>query len=85
MDSSALSLTEVLAQFGAASAFAGVLATLLWRVLAQAKEERAEIMKMMQDDNQRTIDAMNSLRTVLNDLNMSVQFTLREQERRDRQ
>lgn len=85
MQSASLGMTEILAQFGAASAFAGVLATLLWRVLAQAKEERAEIMKMMQDDNQRTVDAMDNLRTVLNDLNMSVQFTLREQERRDRQ
>lgn len=85
MNSSTLSLTEVLAQFGAASAFAGVLATLLWRVLKESKEERATIMKMMSDDNQRTVETMNGLKDVLNDLNLSVQFAMRDQERRDRQ
>ena len=85
MNSSTLSMTEVLAQFGAASAFAGVLATLLWRVLRESKEERATMMKMMSDDNQRNIEAMNGLKDVLSDLNMSVQFAIRDQERRDRQ
>ena len=78
-------MTEVLAQFGAASAFAGVLATLLWRVLRESKEERATMMKMMSDDQQRQVEAMNGLKDVLSDLNLSVQFAIRDQERRDRQ
>lgn len=84
MQSTSLGMTEILAQFGAASAFAGVLATLLWRVLRESKEERASIMKMMSDDNQRNIEAMNGLKDVLNDLNLSVQFAIKDQERRDR-
>lgn len=77
-------MTEVLAQFGAASAFAGVLATLLWRVLRESKEERATMMKMMSDDQQRQVEAMNGLKDVLQDLNLSVQFAIRDQEKRDR-
>jgi hypothetical protein len=84
MQSTSLSITEILAQFGAASAFAGVLATLLWRVLRESKEERASIMRMMSDDNQRNIEAMNGLKDVLNDLNLSVQFAMKDNERRDR-
>ena len=87
MDSSqattqSLSVMEVLAQFGAASAFAGILATLLWRVIIQGREERAEMMKAMQDDHRRHVEALNGLKEVMTELKVTMQQALwREQNR----
>ena len=71
-----MSMVEVLAQFGAASAFAGILATLLWRVIVQAREERAEMMKVMQEDNRRHVEALNNLSTVMTELKITMQHAL---------
>jgi hypothetical protein len=80
-----LSMVEVLAQFGAASAFAGILATLLWRVIVQAREERAEMGKMMQEDNRRHVEALNGLTTVMTELKVTMQHALlREQNRNEK-
>ena len=77
-----LSVMEILAQFGAASAFAGVLATLLWRVIVQGREERAEMMKAMQDDHRRHVEALNGLKEVMTELKVTMQQALwREQNR----
>ena len=79
-----MSMVEVLAQFGAASAFAGILATLLWRVIVQAREERAEMMKVMQEDNRRHVEALNNLSTVMTELKITMQHALflRDQDKR---
>ena len=79
-----LGMAELLAQFGAASAFAGILVTLLWRVILQAREERAEMLKMMSEDNQRSVEAINGLKDVMNDLSLGLKWTMRDMERRDR-
>ncbi len=77
-----MSMVEVLAQFGAASAFAGILATLLWRVIVQAREERAEMMKAMQEDNRRHVEALNGLSTVMTELKVTMQHSVfRDQNR----
>ena len=76
-------MVEVLAQFGAASAFAGILATLLWRVIVQAREERAEMMKVMQEDNRRHVEALNGLSSVMTELKVTMQHAVfRDQDRR---
>lgn len=79
----ALSMTEVLAQFGAASAFAGILATLLWRVIVQSREERAELMKVMQEDNRRNAEAMNGLKEVMTELKITMQHTVLQEQNRN--
>lgn len=58
-------MTEILAQFGAASAFAGILATLLWRVIQQSRDERAETFKAIREDQARNVDALNGLKDVM--------------------
>jgi uncharacterized membrane protein len=68
-------MTEILAQFGAASAFAGVLATLLWRVIVQAREERTEMLKAMQENSRRHADALNNLSTVMTELKTTMQHS----------
>jgi hypothetical protein len=78
-----MSMMEVLAQFGAASAFAGILATLLWRVILQGREERAEMMKMMQDDNRRNVEALNSLKDVMKDLSFGLKYAVDRDKRKD--
>lgn len=80
---SQMSMVEVLAQFGAASAFAGILATLLWRVIIQGREERAEMMKMMQDDNRRNVEALNSLKDVMKDLSFGLKYAVDRDKRKD--
>lgn len=80
---SQMSMVEVLAQFGAASAFAGILATLLWRVILQGREERAEMMKMMQDDNRRNVEALNSLKDVMKDLSFGLKYAVDRDKRKD--
>lgn len=83
MVTSQISLAEVLAQFGAASAFAGVLATLLWRVIVQAREERAEMGKMMHEDNRRHVEALNNLSTVMAELKATMQYAVLREKNRD--
>jgi hypothetical protein len=78
-----MSMVEVLAQFGAASAFAGILVTLLWRVIIQGREERAEMMKMMQDDNRRNVEALNSLKDVMKDLSFGLKYAVDRDKRKD--
>ncbi len=78
-------MAELLAQFGAASAFAGILVTLLWRVILQAREERAEMLKMMSEDNQRSVEAINGLKDVMNDLSLGLKWTMKDMERRNRE
>lgn len=75
-----LGMAELLAQFGAASAFAGVLATLLWRVIVQGREEREKMMSMMQEDQRRNVEALNSLKDALKDFSLSWRYTM---DRRD--
>ena len=79
--STGLGMAELLAQFGAASAFAGVLATLLWRVIVQAREERTEIMKMMQEDQRRNVEALNGLKDVMKDFSLGLKYTMRDMEK----
>ena len=81
--SPSIGMTEILAQFGAASAFAGVLVTLLWRVILQGREERAEMMKMMQDDNRRNVEALNGLKDVMNDLSFGLKYAMDRDRRKD--
>jgi hypothetical protein len=76
-------MVDVLAQFGAASAFAGVLATLLWRVIVQAREERAEMMKAMQEDNRRHAEALNGLSSVMTELKVTMQHAVLREQNRD--
>ena len=84
VSSTGIGMAELLAQFGAASAFAGILVTLLWRVILQAREERAEMLKMMSEDNQRSVEAINGLKDVMNDLSMGLKWTMRDIERKQR-
>ena len=83
--STGIGMAELLAQFGAASAFAGILVTLLWRVILQAREERAEMLKMMSEDNQRSVEAINGLKDVMNDLSLGLKWTMKDIERRNRE
>ena len=83
--STGIGMAELLAQFGAASAFAGILVTLLWRVIRQAREERAEMLKMMSEDNQRSVEAINGLKDVMNDLSLGLKWTMKDIERRNRE
>ena len=83
--STGIGMAELLAQSGAASAFAGILVTLLWRVILQAREERAEMLKMMSEDNQRSVEAINGLKDVMNDLSLGLKWTMKDIERRNRE
>ena len=85
VSSTGIGMAELLAQFGAASAFAGILVTLLWRVILQAREERAEMLKMMSEDNQRSVEAINGLKDVMNDLSLGLKWTMKDIERRNRE
>ena len=85
VSSTGIGMAELLAQFGAASAFAGILVTLLWRVILQAREERAEMLKMMSEENQRSVEAINGLKDVMNDLSLGLKWTMKDIERRNRE
>tara|TARA_S200002703_G_scaffold159326_1_gene172387 strand:+ start:2896 stop:3141 length:246 start_codon:yes stop_codon:yes gene_type:complete len=76
-------MVELLAQFGAASTFAGILATLLWRVIVQGREERAELMKVMQEDNRRNVEALNGLKEVMTELRITMQHAMLQGQNRN--
>ncbi len=80
---SSISMVELLAQFGAASTFAGILATLLWRVIVQGREERAELMKVMQEDNRRNVEALNGLKEVMTELRITMQHAMLQGQNRN--